>query len=823
MGFIRLSRSENHIISDGHQPTEQITNYLVYWYLILLLVLSQTLKSQDQQPVINEFTPSKAIYFSWINHAWEGTDEVQTMTNLNFFKWLYDNYGMKLDLYLLDAGTLDEGPECIGKLFDEQRYGSFDAKRFKQKFPKGLNPISEMAKSFDCSLGMWLGPDGYGSTPAEAGQRSEMLVSLCRDNGVDLFKFDACCSDLAENNQQIFIQTMKECRKYSPDLIVLNHRISFNNEAKKQTTTWLWEGKETYVDVHFPGSTTGTHHRTGTLSRGMVPQLQRLTEDHGVCLSSCLDFWEDDLVLQAFNRSLILAPEIYGNPWLLNDDEFAKLARIYNLHHLYNPILVNGLVLPPEIYRESAVSRGDSHTRLITLRNLTWLPETIQVKLDTSIGLSAEAMVEVRQVHPVERILGKFKPGSEVTVEVLPFRTCLLIVSDQSFPETGVEGIDYELVKNIPDHPVEIDLLGFPGTGHNITLSAGTSKFTKASLDGEPVNELLSGNSINIQFIGDSLTLDFHRKLADAKPVVLPDDAEALYEATCFSADNNALEVRSLMRSGPTRIPSVQLARDGFFERNAFIEKGIWDRNLFDGDTATCFKVTGPFTNRQDKVFRIDMGRPVSIDSLVLRKSTLTSILMAEGSPDLSEWETIRVEQHGNDIKLLFLPEQKPIRYIRIKNSPASVAEIEGYRNGSTMNSVGWRASNLFASFAGQGFSEASTASFTLPEIAKRSYLAIALPGKYEPESVYAALRINGKPTGAPDRAVSYPANTWEAPVFDDIQGNYTYFIPLQTNMAGIPMEVVVIGNESRITRLEAEVWITAYPAPYERKKLILE
>jgi len=32
-----------------------------------------------------------------------------------------------------------------------------------------------------------------------------------------------------------------------------------------------------------------------------------------------------------------------------------------------------------------------------------------------------------------------------------------------------------------------------------------------------------------------------------------------------------------------------------------------------------------------------------------------------------------------------------------------------------------------------------------------------------------------------------------------------------------------VIGNESRITRLEAEVWITAYPAPYERKKLILE
>lgn len=40
----------------------------------------------------------------------------------------------------------------------------------------------------------------------------------------------------------------------------------------------------------------------------------RLTEDHGVCISSCLNYWEDDLILQAFNRNLILAPQLYGNP-----------------------------------------------------------------------------------------------------------------------------------------------------------------------------------------------------------------------------------------------------------------------------------------------------------------------------------------------------------------------------------------------------------------------------------------------------------------------------------------------------------------------------
>jgi hypothetical protein len=29
------------------------------------------------------------------------------------------------------------------------------------------------------------------------------------------------------------------------------------------------------------------------------------------------DGWEDDLVLQVFNRVLILSPRLYGNPWLL--------------------------------------------------------------------------------------------------------------------------------------------------------------------------------------------------------------------------------------------------------------------------------------------------------------------------------------------------------------------------------------------------------------------------------------------------------------------------------------------------------------------------
>ncbi len=73
---------------------------------------------------------------------------------------------------------------------------------------------------------------------------------------------------------------------------------------------------------------------------------------------------------------LILAPQIYGNPWLLRDDEFPKLARIFNLHRKYRDLLVEGMVLPEGRFGPSAVSRGDGSTRLITLRNLTWQPVT---------------------------------------------------------------------------------------------------------------------------------------------------------------------------------------------------------------------------------------------------------------------------------------------------------------------------------------------------------------------------------------------------------------------------------------------------------------
>ncbi len=172
-------------------------------------------------------------------------------------------------------------------------------------------------------------------------------------------------------------EAMQACRKYTPDLIVLNHRVDFGKAAPYVTTN-LWNGDETYIDVHMTNLQTATHNRASCISRGLVPGLERMLEDHGVCLSSCLDFWEDDLVMQAFNRCLLLAPELYGNPWFLRDDEYPRLARLFNIHRQYRDILINGMVLAEDQYGENAVSRGDENRRLITLSNLSWEPLKLQ-------------------------------------------------------------------------------------------------------------------------------------------------------------------------------------------------------------------------------------------------------------------------------------------------------------------------------------------------------------------------------------------------------------------------------------------------------------
>lgn len=738
--------------------------------LLLLTALLLPLHAADVFPGADESSPSRSHYFSWINNTNEGATAEQTRANMDFFQWLHDAYGMSLDIYAFDAGAVDA----------PNYYGSPTTRKFQQQFPQGFGPLADRAAGFGGRLGVWLGPDGFGDTAEEQQARIDFLASLCRDHRMELFKMDAVCGQLRDEKQPAFIELMKACRAHCPDLIVLNHRLNLG-KAEPYVTTFLWEGAETYIDVHMANRAPAPHHRAAALQRGLPPQLKRLAEDHGVCLSSCLDYWADDLVLQAFNRCMILAPQLYGSPFFLRDDEYPRLARIFHLHRKYRDILVSGQVLPEETYGPHAVSRGDDTTRLVTLRNLSWEPVTYQVALGSEIGLPGETPREVRLFHPYEEILATEAPATgTVPITVHPFRAALLLVTSGRCDEPALPDGPFRVLREIEGAPVEFE------------------KLTAIEL-AEP----------------------WHRKLAELTPTELPADWEALYETTIFAADNNALELRSLERSGPSTIPAVTRARQAFLDQPLIEARGLWDRFMFDGRPDTFFDIHA--RSRDQTVaggcLRVDFAESLLFDRLEIHTQAQDSTLIdneqlgAEFSQDLRSW-TAADEVIVRGSTLSIYPPAGTWRYVRMRQAPERVTEVEAWRGELRLPRPSWTGSNLFAHPAARPAVRAWSATTTLTEITPTSYLCLAIEGEHGHEGCYAALRIGDELVGAPDRAISYPSNPWENPPRRMATG-YTYYFPLDAAQVGEEIEVVLLGMKDGGAKLQPTLWLTARELPF--------
>ena len=732
----------------------------------------------------DEKTPSHAQYFSWINNTNEGSTEAQTLINLEYFKWMRDAYGMQLDIYAWDAGNLDGA---------QGTYETLEGPKLSRQYPNGYAPVVKAAADIGARMGVWMGPDGYGEDEETAKARHELLVSLCRDYHFALFKMDGVCGTLREDTRRRFCEVQAECRKYSPDLVLLNHRLELG-EGDKYATTFLWQGAETYVDIFSYNQCTAPHNRAFIFTRGETDGLRRLTEDHGVCLSSCMDRFEDDLVYQAFNRNLILAPEIYGNPWLLTDKEQPRLAHIYNLHARLNDILVDGMLLPEEKYGKNAVARGNAQVRVLSFGNPTWEAKEFEIKLDDEIGLALCPSVTVISHHPATYKVGRFQYGATVKIKVEPFRAVLLeicdsckapaLLSDQ--PHRVIGRNRYELVRELP--------------------------------------------SI--------------KKLGTTAPVAVPTNAEKLIEATLFAMDNDSLESRCAKRAGQTRIPQVKAARDAFFAQDTYRLRGCDNAYAFDGDPDTFFDGNSRFlwgtgTRIDGGCLRVDFGCVMDADRIEIEffcPDTPTEEAPEQWIPehmdyscDLHTWvdagkgtfaeigeQTVGVVRHnvhdiyeskGKRCTLSF--DVQALRYVRVPKPMDRISRISLYKNGAELPLTAPRANNLMPSTQQRPVIGAQKVSVKVDrrDWVPGSYLSVALEGEHGVEGAYAAVEMGESAIGAPDRAPTYLANAWESRVIF-MDHHYTYYIPVTEEMLGRELTVWVMLLNGEHTDFVSDVYL---------------
>ena len=125
----------------------------------------------------------------------------------------------------------------------------------------------------------------------------------------------------------------------------------------------------------------------------------------------------------------------------------------------------------------------------------------------------------VRQFHPTEKILGSYAFNDTLEVEVYPFRSCLITVSIQGIEgvnnEIGVIGCDYDLLKDLPDQPVELVLRGMSGSTANIMLHSPNRSFSEVIIDNQPMDfEQFQNGDLKIEFSGEPLLEPWHRKIA---------------------------------------------------------------------------------------------------------------------------------------------------------------------------------------------------------------------------------------------------------------------------------------------------------------------
>ena len=270
--------------------------------------------------------------------------------------------------------------------------------------------------------------------------------------------------------------------------------------------------------------------------------------------------WADALVWQAFGLAGVFGFDVSGAPWLLDDRDLVRFARLLEVFEEHRHLLGAPVTLASNGYADGAVARGTERAQLVVVRNLSFEPVTVELPVGQELGLAADTEFEARQLHPDERALGRVASGDALRVTVAPFGCALVVLSADGFERPIVEGCDQLWVPAPDGGAARVVLFAEPGAEVRVRLSGDASSFERASVDGVGVDALLDGRELRLRFDGAPDGTTGTVALGALEGVALPANAGELLGAARASIVSQS--TLALVQSrAPSGFPAVERAR----------------------------------------------------------------------------------------------------------------------------------------------------------------------------------------------------------------------------------------------------------------------
>ncbi len=428
---------------------------------------------------------------------------------LEFLTWLRATYGVHFDLVEWRPLGWDE----------VNAPGTRDA--VVSTLAAGPDALRAATAAAGVRLALVGSPDGFGESDAEQRSRRRQLELMTGEFELGALVFDGRFGDVRESSTDALAATLASCRERVPDVLVVPRGLS--NWPLESVAAARGVARGPWFEAP-PSPALGTHGRA--LAGGRGPS--RLFELEPLVLDG-RSGWDDAFVWRAFGLAPLFAVDVEGAPWLLDDLDLVRFARLMELFDASRELLAQAPSLASTTLASGLIARGTSRVQIVVVRNLTFEPLRVDLPVGPELGLDPALAYDARQRHPVERHLGRVASGAALPIVVEPQRCALVVLSADGFADPILEGCD-QLWEPSSDGPRRVHVFG-PAGGEVRVRLVGRSTASGASIDGVGVDTLLSGGEVRVRFGGSASGLTLPRALGALESIELPSNVDDLARA----------------------------------------------------------------------------------------------------------------------------------------------------------------------------------------------------------------------------------------------------------------------------------------------------